>query len=102
MERYEDKYIIVKDIKKCKHVGDLFDEDFGWQKNIPVAIVNTYDDAKDFLCYADDLKHHLKMINDRDSWEMHPDSNESHKTFYTDNNGVIFVRFHCYRIPYYK
>ncbi|MDT3388633.1 MAG: hypothetical protein LIR46_12875 [Bacteroidota bacterium] len=106
MERYKDKYIIVKDTKDCESIEGLFEDD-GWSKRNPVAIVDNYDDAKDFIKYKNNVLYHLALI-DHGHWEIHPDSNENHRVYYKHDdsslfgNKIWFVKFYFYAVGYYK
>ncbi len=108
MERYADKWIIVKDVKMCDDSKELFDG-YNWDKRIPIAVVDSYKDAQEFISYKDNLAYHLKLINDDvQKWGLHPDSNENHRTyvFYDDQipfeGKNWFVKFHIYSAGYYK
>ena len=106
MERYSDKYIIVKDVKVSHNFREFFD-DGEWSKRIPIAIVDSIDAAQRFIYNKDNLVTHLKAIDDGE-WEVHPDTNENHRSFYSvDNTNPLeekcwFVKFYYYRVGYYK
>lgn len=107
MERYVDNWVIVKDTKMCDDSRELFD-DCGWIKRIPIAVVGSYDAAQEFISNRENLEYHLRRLIDDEGWELHPDSNENHRTYVKyDNHGpyegkVWFVKFHCYSVGYYK
>ena len=106
MERYSDKYVIVKSIKACEDSKEFFEEN-GWSKPIPVAVVDTYDDAKNFIANKDNLLYHLALI-EHGKWDIHPDTNENHRVYYICDETIPFekkiwfVKFYYYATPYYK
>lgn len=107
MERYADKYVIIKKVKFCYNSREYFDLD-GWSSPICVAIVDSYDDAEDFISNKNNLVYHLKMIGDESHWELHPESNENRRSYYMIDEQepfekrIAFVKFDFYCVPYYK
>lgn len=106
MERYADKYVIVKDIKMADDSRELFDG-YNWDKRIPIAVVDSYDAAQEFISNRENLEYHLRLIDDG-GWDVHPDTNENHRVYVKYDNQepfegkVWFVKFHYYSVGYYK
>ena len=103
MERYADKYLIMKTIK-CNYEDDCED---GWIRKKPIAVVDSYDDAKEFISNNDNFAYHLRLIHDG-VWEVHPGTNETHRIFYKVDDQIPFegtkwyVTFDIFPIQYYK
>lgn len=107
MERYADKYVITKKVKFCYDSREYFDDD-EWSSPICVAIVDSYNDAKDFIANKNNYMYHLKRLDDESPWELHPDSNENHRGYYSIDEQepfekrITFVKFNICVVPYYK